>query len=157
MKTFKTTDGTEWQVTVNVGTIKRCQDDTGLRLTDLFASAEKIGAFFADDVKFCEVLFSTIRPQAEAAGKTLDDFLAGIDGTVIEGAVEALLAEVADFFQEPRKGLLKKMLARYQAAHQKVMTEGVRDAEQKIEETDFETLLRQTLTNSASSSPASAA
>jgi hypothetical protein len=37
------------------------------------------------------------------------------------------------------------------------MTEGVRAAEQKIEETDFETLLRQTLTNSASSSPASAA
>jgi hypothetical protein len=157
MKTFKTTDGTEWQVTVNVGTIKRCQDDTGLRLTDLFASAEKIGSFFADDVKFCEVLFSTIRPQAEAAGKTLDDFLAGIDGTVIEGAAEALLAELSDFFPEPRKGLLKKMLARYQAAHQKVMTEGVRAAEQKIEETDFETLLRQTLTNSASSSPASAA
>jgi hypothetical protein len=157
MKTFKTTDGTEWQVVVNVGTIKRVQDDTGLRLTDLFASAEKIGAFFADDVKFCEVLFSTIRPQAEAAGKTLDDFLAGIDGTVIEGAVEALLAEVADFFQEPRKGLLKKMLVKYQAAHEKLTTEGVLAAEKKIEETDFETLLRQTLTSSASSSPASAA
>jgi hypothetical protein len=157
MKTFKTTDGTAWQVVVNVGTIKRVQDDTGLRLTDLFASAEKIGAFFADDVKFCEVLFSTIRPQAEAAGKTLDDFLAGIDGTVIEGAVEALLAEVADFFQEPRKGLLKKMLVKYQAAHEKLTTEGVLAAEKKIEETDFETLLRQTLTSSASSSPASAA
>jgi hypothetical protein len=157
MKTFKTTDGTAWQVVVNVGTIKRVQDDTGLRLTDLFASAEKIGAFFADDVRFCEVLFSTIRPQAEAAGKTLDDFLAGIDGTVIEGAVEALLAEVADFFQEPRKGLLKKMLVKYQAAHEKLTTEGVLAAEKKIEETDFETLLRQTLTSSASSSPASAA
>ena len=157
MKTFKTTDGTAWQVVVNVGTIKRVHDDTGLRLTDLFASAEKIGAFFADDVKFCEVLFSTIRPQAEAAGKTLDDFLAGIDGTVIEGAVEALLAEVADFFQEPRKGLLKKMLVKYQAAHEKLTTEGVLAAEKKIEETDFETLLRQTLTSSASSSPASAA
>ena len=157
MKTFKTTDGTAWQVVVNVGTIKRVHDDTGLRLTDLFASAEKIGAFFADDVRFCEVLFSTIRPQAEAAGKTLDDFLAGIDGTVIEGAVEALLAEVADFFQEPRKGLLKKMLVKYQAAHEKLTTEGVLAAEKKIEETDFETLLRQTLTSSASSSPASAA
>lgn len=157
MKTFKTTDGTEWKVAVNVGTIKRVQDDTGLRLTDLFASEAKIGAFFADDVKFCEVLFSAIRPQAEEAGKTLDDFLAGIDGTVIEGAVEALLAEVADFFQEPRKGLLKKTLAKYQAAHQKLVTEGVLAAEKKIEETDFEMLLRQTHTSSASSSPASAA
>ena len=157
MRAFKSTDGTEWQVVVNVGTIKRCMDDTGLRLTDLFASEAKIGEFFADDVRFCEVLYSVVRPQAEAAGKTLDDFLAGIDGTVIEGAVEALLAEVADFFQEPRKGLLKKTLAKYQAAHSKLVTEGVLAVEKKIEETDFETLLRQTLTSSASSSPASAA
>lgn len=157
MKTFKTTDGTEWQVVVNVATIKRCMDDTGLRLTDLFASEAKIGEFFADDVRFCEVLFSVIRPQADAAGKTLDDFLAGIDGTVIEKAVEALLAEVADFFQEPRKGLIKKTLARYQAAHSKLVTEGVLAAEKRIEETDFETLLRQTLTSSASSSPGNAA
>ena len=157
MRAFKSTDGTEWQVVVNVGTIKRCMDDTGLRLTDLFASEAKIGEFFADDVRFCEVLYSVVRPQAEAVGKTLDDFLAGIDGTVIEGAVEALLAEVADFFQEPRKGLLKKTLAKYQAAHSKLVTEGVLAVEKKIEETDFETLLRQTLTSSASSSPASAA
>jgi len=157
MKTFVTTDGTTWQVVVNVATIKRCMDDTGLRLTDLFASEAKIGEFFADDVRFCEVLFSVVRPQAEADGKTLDDFLAAIDGTVIEGAVEALLAEVADFFQEPRRGLIKKTLARYQAAHSKLVTEGVRAAEKKIDETDFETLLRQTLMNSASSLPASAA
>jgi hypothetical protein len=157
MKTFKTTDGTEWQVVVNVGTIKRCMDDTGLRLTDLFASEAKIGEFFADDVRFCEVLFSVIRPQADAADKTLDDFLAGIDGTVIEGAAEALLAELSDFFPEPRKGLLKKVTARYQAAHLKLVTEGVLAAEKRIEETDFETLLRQTLTSSASSSPGNAA
>ena len=157
MKTFVTTDGTTWQVVVNVATIKRCMDDTGLRLTDLFASEAKIGEFFADDVRFCEVLFSVVRPQAEADGKTLDDFLAGIDGTVIEGAVEALLAEVADFFQEPRKGLIKKTLARYQAAHLKLVTEGVLAAEKRMEETDFEKLLRQTLTSSASSSPVNAA
>lgn len=157
MKTFKTTDGTEWKVTVNVGTIKRVQDDTGLRLTDLFATSEKIGEFFSDDVRFCEVLFSVVKPQADALGKTLDDFLSAIDGTVIEGAVQALLEEVADFFHEPRKGLIKKTLAKYREAHDHLMTEGVLAAEQKINQTDFETLLRQTLTSSPSSSPGSAA
>lgn len=157
MTTFKTNDGTEWKVAVNVGTIKRCQDDTGLRLTDLFSNEAKIGEFFADDVRFCTVLYAVIRPQAEAVGKEIDDFLATIDGTVIEGAVEALLAEVADFFQEPRRGLIKKTLAKYQAAHNKLRTEGVLAAERTIEETDFESLLRQTLTNSALNSPASAA
>lgn len=157
MKAFKTTDGTEWKVTVNVGTIKRVQDDTGLRLTDLFASPEKISEFFSDDVKFCEVLFSVVRPQAEADGKGVDDFLSSIDGTVIEGAVEALLEEVADFFHEPRKGLIKKTLAKYRAAHDRLVTEGVLAVEQKINQTDFETLLRQTLTSSPLSSPGSAA
>lgn len=157
MKAFKTTDGTEWQVVVNVATIKRCMDDTGLRLTDLFASEAKIGEFFADDVRFCEVLFSVIRPQADAAGKTLDDFLAGIDGTVIEKAVEALLAEVADFFQEPRKGLLKKVMERYSKAAEKVRVETLAVVEKQIEEMDFEKLIRQTLTSSALSSPGSAA
>lgn len=157
MRTFRTTDGTEWKVAVNVGTIKRCHDETGLRLTDLFANEAKIGEFFADDVRFCTVLYAVIKPQADEAGKTLDDFLAVIDGTVIEGAVEALLAEVADFFQEPRRGLLKKTLAKYQAAHARLTTEGARDAERRIEETDFETLLRQTLMSSASSLPGSAA
>lgn len=157
MKAFKTTDGTEWQVVVNVATIKRCMDDTGLRLTDLFASEAKIGEFFADDVRFCEVLFSVIRPQADAADKTLDDFLAGIDGTVIEKAVEALLAELSDFFQEPRKGLLKKVMERYSKAAEKVRVETLAVVEKQIEEMDFEKLIRQTLTSSASSSPVSAA
>lgn len=157
MKTFKTNDGFEWQVTVNVGTVKRCMEDTGLKLTDLFSGAAKIDEFFSDDVKFCEVLYSVVRPQAEAAGKNVDAFLAGIDGTVIEGAIEALLEETADFFREPRKGLLKKVLAKYRTAHDKLKTEGVLAAEKKIEETDFENLLRQTLTSSPSSSPVSAA
>lgn len=157
MKSFKTTDGAEWKVTVNVGTIKRVQDDTGLRLTDLFASPEKITEFFSDDVRFCEVLFSVVRPQAETAGKTIDDFLSAIDGTVIEGAVQALLEEVADFFHEPRRGLIKKTLAKYREAHDHLTTAGVLAAEQKIDQTDFETLLRQTLMSSPSSSPGSAA
>lgn len=157
MKTFTTTDGTEWRVTVNVLTIKRVLEDTGLKLTDLFSTESKISEFFSDDVKFCEVLWSVVRPEAEKAGKTLDDFFSAIDGTVIESAVEALLSELVDFFQEPRRGLLRKVLQKWRAASDKLKTEGVRVAEQRLEEIDFETVLSQMPTNSASSSPAPAA
>lgn len=156
MKSFRTKDGTDWQVTVSVATIKRVMDRTGLKLTDLF-TAEKIKEFFADEIRFCEVVYATVLPQAEAAGKSLDDFLGVVDGEVIESAAEALLAEVADFFQEPRKGLLKKVMEKYQEATARLRTEGGREAERILEGIDFERLFLQTPTNSALNSPASAA
>lgn len=157
MRTFKTTDGTDWAVQVNVGTVKRVLDETGLKLTDLFAGDKRLDAFFADDVQFCLVLSAVVRPQLIAANKTTDDFLSLIDGTCVEQAVEALVGEVADFFPEPRKGQLKKVMEKYQAANAKVQGESLAEIDKKIEETDFETLIRQTLTNSASSSQERAA
>lgn len=162
MRSFKTTDGTEWKISVNVATVKRCLDETGLRLTDAFGSEGNIAEFFSDDIKFAEVLLAIVRPQLVQAGKTVDDLFAGIDGTVIESAAEALLAELVDFFQEPRRGLLKSVLAKYQAAADKLKTEGLDAARQKIDATNFEQLLRQSLsqpmpTSSALSSPDAAA
>lgn len=157
MRTFRTTDGCEWKVSVTVGTIKRVMEHTGLKLTDLFSTADKIQAFFADEVRICEVLFAAIKPQADAAGKSVDDFLSVIDGTVIESAVESLLEETVDFFHEPRKGLLKKVLAKYREATSRLRTDGALAAEKKLEQMDFERLFHQTLTNSALSSPAPAA
>jgi hypothetical protein len=160
MTTIKTTDGAEWKVAVNVGTVKRCMDETGLRLTDLFANEKKIGDFFSDDLRFCEVLMAVLRPQLEAAGKSADDFLAVIDGTVIESAAEALLVELANFFQEPRRGLLKQVLAKYQAAATKLRDAGAAAAQKKLDELNMEEMIaesQRTLTNSASSLPASAA
>lgn len=157
MKKFRTNDGTEWEVVVTVATIKRVMDHTGLKLTDLFSTSEKIQQFFADEVRFCEVLYAAVKPQADSAGKTIDDFLSAIDGSVIEAAVEALLAEVVDFFHEPRKGLLKKVLNKYQEATGRLRTEGVLVLEKKLDALEFDNLLLQTLTSSVSSSPAPAA
>lgn len=157
MKTFRTTDGCEWRISVTVGTIKRVMDHTGLKLTDLFSTADKIQAFFADEVRICEVLFAAVKPQADDAGKAVDDFLSVIDGTVLESAVEALLEETVDFFHEPRKGLLKKVLEKYREATNRLRTDGALAAERKLEELDFDRLFHQTLTSSALSSPAPAA
>jgi hypothetical protein len=158
MTTIKTTDGAEFKVAVNVGTVKRCMDDTGLRLTDLFADQRKIGDFFSDDLKFCEVIHSVLRPQLEAAGKSMEDFYAVIDGTVIESAAEALLVELANFFQEPRRGLLLEMLAKYRAAATKLRDAGLAETQKKLSELNMEEMIasHQTPTNSVLNSPASA-
>lgn len=157
MAAFSTTDGAEWMVAVNVATVKRVRDLTGVNLLGLVGDQKAVGDLFADDVKFCEVLCAVVRPQLEERGKSDDDFFAAITGEVIEAAAEALLAEIVNFFQEPKRSLLKKAMAQYQAAFLKVRAEGAAAVEKAMSEIDYETNLRQTLTNSASSSPASAA
>lgn len=163
MRTFKTNDGTEWRLSVNVGTVKRCLEETGLRLTDLFASEGKIAEFFSDDLKFAEVLWSLVGPQAAASGKNVDDFFQAIDGTVIEAAAEALLAEIVDFFQEPRRTLLRRVLEKYQAAATRLKTEAFDVVNQRLETTNFEEILKNQISNqptrssSATSSPVAAA
>lgn len=151
MKSFRDTAGTEWKLSVNVLTIKRVLDDTGLRLTDIFSTEQKISQFFSDDVKFCEVLWAIVKPQAEEDGSTAEQFFGAIDGTVIEAALDALLEEVADFFQEPRRSLLRRVLAKFRVAQEKLTTEGVLAVEKTLETADFETFLLQTHTNSVSS------
>lgn len=157
MKTFKTLDGTDWKVVVTVGTVKRVLDDTGLKLTDMFTSQKATEQFLSDDIKFCELLWSVVRPQAAEAGVTIDQFFSTIDGTVVENAAEALVSEIVDFFQEPRRSVLRKIWARYQEAKQRCKTEDALAAEKAMEKVDFDQLVRQTHTSSASSSPASAA
>jgi hypothetical protein len=151
MKPFQTSDGRQYEIAVNVGTVKRVRDLTGINLLGLVGDQKAVGQLFEDDVKFCEVLCAVVRPQLEAAGKSDDDFFAAINGDVIETAAEALLAEVVNFFQEPRRTLLRTAMEKYQTAYRKVRAEGAAAAEKAMESLDFEASLRQTLTNSASS------
>lgn len=157
MKTFKTLDGTEWKVAVTVGTIKRVMDDTGLKLTDMFTSQKATEQFLSDDIKFCEMIWSVVRPQASENGITIDQFLSTIDGEVVEAAAEAIVGETVDFFQEPRRSVLRKIWARYLEAKQRCKIVDALAAEKEMEKVDFDQLVRLTHTNTASSSPASAA
>jgi uncharacterized protein YuzB (UPF0349 family) len=151
MKPFQTSDGAKYEIAVNVATVKRVRDLTGINLLGLVGDQKAVSELFEDDVKFCEVLCAVVRPQLEAAGKSDDDFFAAINGDVIETAAEALLAEIVNFFQEPRRSLLRKAMEKYQTAYRKVRAEGAAAAEKAMETIDFETSLRQTLTSSASS------
>lgn len=151
MKPFQTSDGAKYEIAVNVATVKRVRDLTGINLLGLVGDQKAVSDLFEDDVKFCEVLCAVVRPQLEAAGKSDDDFFAAINGDVIETAAEALLAEIVNFFQEPRRTLLKTAMDKYTTAYRKVRAEGAAAAEKAMESLDFETSVRQTLMNSASS------
>ena len=109
MKLFKDNEGREWQVAVNVATVKRVRDLTG---TDLLTALD--GKLFeqlvSDPVLLCDVVYALCKPQADKAGVTDEEFGRGMGGDAIDNAVSALLPELVDFFPSPRRAILKKAL-----------------------------------------------
>lgn len=157
MSKFATTDGREWVVAVNVGTVKRVRDATGVNVLALISDQAAIADAFSDNVKLAEVIASVIRPQLEAAGATDEQFFSVVDGTVIENATEALLAEVANFFQEPRRTILLKAMEKVKAAIKAQNSAGAAAALKALETMEVEVPAELMPTSSVSSSPVSAA
>lgn len=156
MGSFRTTDGAEWVVAVNVGTIKRVREQANVNLLALVGSPAAVADVFSDDVRLAEVIAAVVKPQLDKAGKSADDFFSSIDGTVVEQAAEALLREIANFFQEPRRTVLLAAMDKAQAANKAKTEAGVAAALEAIEAME-EIPNPSILTSSVSSSPASAA
>lgn len=133
MSTFKTTDGRQWTVAVNVGTVKRVREATGVDILALVSDQRAISEAFSDNIRLAEIMAAVIKPELTAAGVTDDQFFSAIDGTVIESATEALLAEVANFFQEPRRTILLKAMEKVRAAFKEQTDQGAAAALKALE------------------------
>lgn len=161
MRTFKTLDGVEWKLNVNVLTIRRVEADCGIRLTSMFENDGAITRMLGDEMRVVDVLVSALAPQLTERGVSADHFLEKCDQTTIEAAVEALVLETANFFREPRRSLILESLAKAQAAATRLRNEALDDGRQKLAEMGEDAILEAmrsslTPTNSPSSSPASA-
>lgn len=113
--TFRTRDGTEFVVEVTMLTVKRVRQLLGVNVLDILGTGDELGGYVTDDVRLMDVLCAVVRPQLERMGWTDEQFVHGFDQAVLVRAVDCLLDEVASFFQEPRKGLVKKALAKARA------------------------------------------
>ena len=162
MARFRTTDGVEWDVRINVLAIKRVEEETGIRLTAIVDDEAVRQAVLGDDLRFVDIVIALLRPQMEQAKRSMESVLEVMDATTLEQAVAALMEAIFDFFPEPRKGLLVKAWGKTRAAMEKLDAARAAAVSQRIDAIDVEVeLLRfpttpSTPTNSASSLQASA-
>ena len=140
-RTFSCKDGTKLVVAVNFLTVKRVRELTGANVLDILGTGEQLAGYVTDDIKLLEVLCAVVRPQIQAIGWSDDDFFSQCDGEVVANATNLLLDEVADFFHEPRKGLVKKALAKIRAAMEAMERREVKAATEALDALDCETLL----------------
>lgn len=151
MSVFSTTDGRKWTVAVNLGTVKRVREATGVDILALVSDQRAISEAFSDNIRLAEVIASVIKPELAAAGVTDDQFFSVIDGAVIESATEALLAEVANFFQEPRRTILIKAMEKVRVAVKEQNARGAAEALKALETMEVEIPSELTHTSSVSS------
>jgi hypothetical protein len=120
MPSFRDTAGTEWRVKVTVGSLRRCIDEAGFDLLNLFGQKDAMeeGAagdevdtadkppppvfqLFTDLDLLGRCLFAVVKPQADAERIGCDEFLELLSGDSIEEARRALLESCVDFYPSP--------------------------------------------------------
>jgi len=157
MAKFKTIDGTEWVIDVTYLTVKRVRDLCGVNLLDICnLDKESLSGWVADDLKVLEVVCAVVRPQLAAVDMSDEDFFAACDGGTLKEAVERLVDQVSDFFQEPRKGLVKKVIQKLRETEKRMEAQAEKAIEAALNQFDFEKALA-THGSSGSTSQASPA
>lgn len=103
MHVFKDKLDRSWLLVITVLGVKRCR---GLLGIDLYAlvdeNFERLAKLLADPVSLVDVLFVLCQDQARMLGLTDEDFGRSFGGDTLEQAAEAFLAELVDFFPNPR-------------------------------------------------------
>lgn len=114
--------GRAWTVDITVSTLKRLAatpcafsidslvGDIDSKAKDRAEAAEKASLplrdFLDDTMRFAEVLFAIVKPEADKLGVTIDQFDEGFRGDSIQSAQEAFLQALHDFFRSPPKKMI---------------------------------------------------
>jgi hypothetical protein len=153
MKSFKDTAGRNWQISVNVESIKRVRAEVdGL---DLCAAVEGdvINRLQNDPILLAGVLYALCKPAADQQNVTPEQFGEALAGDAIEAATVALLEDLADFFPKTRRAMIRKALEKYT----QVEAAATRRAGEEIDKMDPDALIAKVFGNSSTASPESSA
>jgi len=119
MRTFTDNAGRIWTLAVNVDAIKRVKT---LAKVDLMEAVEGklLERLIDEPILLCDVIFALVKPQADAAKVSDEDFGRAMAGDTIDAATQAMLEELVDFFPSRRRGLMAKALGKLQTLQIKV-------------------------------------
>ena len=153
MKAFQDTAGVEWVIDLNVTAIKRAKSLVDVDLLALSSGQPPLITRLGTDViLLCDTIFALVKPQADAADVTDEQFAAAMGGDAILAAQTAFYGELVDFFRK----LGRTDLAKAVDAQRRMIDLAVQRIETRIDRLDLEAAVETTLgepsTNSLPSS-----
>jgi len=122
MKAFTDSAGRAWEVTVNVGAVRRVRDILGVDLVDV-AGGDLLDRLADDPVLLVDVLYILVKPQADAKGASDEDFGRAMVGGVLDEAASALMKELLGFFPSAQRARALGKMARKLEAQQAALAE----------------------------------
>ena len=154
MKTFTDNAGRAWTVSLTIDAAKRVKGLLDVNLLELEAGDPPLLTRLGTDViLLCDVIFALVKPQADAAGVTDEQFGAALGGEVILAAQTAFYEELVDFFRK----LGRTDLAKAVDAQRRMIDLAVRRIETRIDRLDLEAAVESTLGEQSTSLPPSSA
>lgn len=119
MKTFKDSEGREWVVAINVGSVKRVRDLLKLNgesidlLNPMAGDPPLITRLFTDLCLLIDVIYCLCRPQAQERKVSDEDFGTAMGGDAAAAAYEAFFGELVDFFQKAGRQEAAQVLTKH--------------------------------------------
>lgn len=134
MQQFKTLDGKDWIIKINIAAVRRVRDLVNVDLTAMLDNGMRpLGELLGDPVKFIDVLFVLVMDQAREYGISDVQFGEQMAGDVIEEAAQKFVQEVLDFFPNSKMRVAGKEVI---AKSRELMDEIARESLEKIRQID---------------------
>ncbi len=152
MRTFTDTAGRTWTLALTIDAAKRVKSVLDVNLLELEAGDPPLLTRLGTDViLLCDVIFALVKPQADAAGMSDQEFAAALGGDVVLAAQTAFYEELVDFFRKLGRGDLAKAAC----AQRRMIDLAVARIETRIDRLDLEAAIETTLGEPSTNSPPS--
>ena len=148
VKTFKDSQGREWNLAVNVDAVKRARSLVNVDLLEV-TDGKLLERIASDEVLMVDLVYVLVKPEADAKGVTDEEFGRAMAGDAIDAAYTAFMEELTSFFRNPaRRALLKKALSKLNELEGRVLDR----AEKRIDSGELDKVVEEALTTHGSSS-----
>jgi hypothetical protein len=112
MHAFSDTTGRQWDLSLTIGAAKRVKGLLNVDLLDLAGgNPPLITRLHTDAMLLVDVIFALLKPQADAAGITAEQFGEALGGDAAWNAYQAFAAELEDFFRQFHRPDLERTVA----------------------------------------------
>lgn len=154
MKQFPDSAGRTWTIALTIDAVKRVRGLLSVDLLDLAAGEPPLLTRLSlDVVLLCDVLYALCEPQAKAANVSDEDFGRAMGGDSLLLGQQALLQELADFFQSLGRTEQTRMIE----AQRKLILAAVARVEQRLQALNIDQLVASIVGGSFPSVPGSSA
>ena len=103
MSTFEDSKGRSWNISLNIGSMKRIKERLGFDFLSTDAESNPILKLASDYLTLADVVWILVEDEAGKRGVTVDDFVESLVGDPLDKLVDAMAVAYTDFTPNPKR------------------------------------------------------